>query len=80
LIYQDIKDYADSNITSAMDIPYFEDDFWPKIIEDSLEKFETVNTSDSVNLDDSIEPEKPTKVRQTKVNSFYNVYISIIEL
>ena len=38
---QDIlKDAIENNITSATDLPYFEGDFWPNVLEDSIKELE----------------------------------------
>lgn len=38
---QDIfKDAIESNITSAVQIPYFEGDFWPNVIEESIKELD----------------------------------------
>ena len=61
-IHQDIKDYADSSIKSANEIPYFEGDFWSSTIEDLLEKFETTGVSKKNVLDHSSDAEEPIEV------------------
>ncbi|XP_025086148.1 CREB-binding protein-like isoform X2 [Pomacea canaliculata] len=39
--YKDIfKDAIESNITSAVQIPYFEGDFWPNVIEESIKELD----------------------------------------
>ena len=41
IILQDIlKDAIENNITSASDLPYFEGDFWPNVLEDSIKELE----------------------------------------
>ena len=41
LLTQDIlKDAVDSNLSSAKDLAYFEGDFWPNVIEDSIRELD----------------------------------------
>lgn len=41
MILQDIlKDAIENNISSATDLPYFEGDFWPNVLEDSIKELE----------------------------------------
>jgi E1A/CREB-binding protein len=54
-----MKDWIDSGVNKATDIPYFEGDFWPSTIESLIEEVETAKASDNEYLDDSIEPEEP---------------------
>ena len=40
-IFQDIlKDAIESNVTSATQIPYFEGDFWPNVLEESIKELD----------------------------------------
>ena len=40
-LFQDIlKDAIENNISSATDLPYFEGDFWPNVLEDSIKELE----------------------------------------
>lgn len=42
LDYKDIlKQATEDNVKSAMDLPYFEGDFWPNVIEDAIKEIET---------------------------------------
>ena len=39
--YQDIlRDAIDNNMQSACEIPYFEGDFWPNVIEESIKELD----------------------------------------
>ena len=41
-IVQDIlKDAIENNIASAAELPYFEGDFWPGVLEESIKELET---------------------------------------
>ncbi|CAF1259811.1 unnamed protein product [Adineta ricciae] len=74
--FKDImKDWTDSGVSKATDIPYFEGDFWTSTIEDlikeidteeedrrKLEEFEAVKVCDDAGFDDSIETEEPTEI------------------
>ena len=35
-----LKDAIESNMQSAMEMPYFEGDFWPNILEESIKELE----------------------------------------
>ena len=35
-----MKDAIENNILSATDLPYFEGDFWPNVLEDSIKELE----------------------------------------
>jgi len=35
-----LKDAVESNLQSAVELPYFEGDFWPNILEESLKELE----------------------------------------
>jgi E1A/CREB-binding protein len=70
-----MKDCQDNQVQNALDIPYFEGDFWSSTIEDLLkeldteeedrrkfEELEAVKASDDGCFDDPIEPDEPTEV------------------
>ncbi|CAF1106206.1 unnamed protein product [Rotaria sordida] len=73
--YKDImKDFTESALNKATDIPYFEGDFWTSTIEDLIkeldieeedrrkfEELEAVKVSDDGYFDDSMEIEEPTE-------------------
>lgn len=40
-VLQDIfKDAIEANLTSAADVPYFEGDFWPNVMEESIKELD----------------------------------------
>ncbi|CAF5168191.1 unnamed protein product, partial [Rotaria magnacalcarata] len=64
-LQNDIKqDCLDSQIQRVIDIPYFDGDFWPIMIENNIEKLdqEDRGKQEAEDLDDPIESEHPTEV------------------
>ncbi|CAF1064383.1 unnamed protein product [Rotaria sordida] len=67
-----MKDCLDNQVKTLLDIPYFDSDFWPTIIEESIEKLdqeerrlqevEVTQIMEDENFDDSIESEDPTEI------------------
>ncbi|UJR27186.1 hypothetical protein I4U23_008482 [Adineta vaga] len=73
--YKDVmKDCLDNQVQNALDIPYFEGDFWSNIIEESIkeldqeeedrkkQELEASRALDDGGFDDPIEPEDPTEI------------------
>ncbi|CAM4825751.1 unnamed protein product [Rotaria magnacalcarata] len=64
-LQNDIKqDCLDSQIQRVIDIPYFDGDFWPIMIENNIEKLdqEDRGKQEAEDLDDPIESEHPTEL------------------
>ena len=41
MVFQDIlKDAIENNVQSAAEIPYFEGDFWPNVLEESIKELD----------------------------------------
>ncbi|CAF3835650.1 unnamed protein product [Rotaria magnacalcarata] len=73
--YKDVmKDCLDNQVQNALNIPYFEGDFWANIIEESIKELdqeeedrrrqevEAARAMEDGGLDDLIEPEDPTDI------------------
>ncbi|CAF1255456.1 unnamed protein product [Rotaria sp. Silwood1] len=72
--YKDImQDSLDNQVQSVLEIPYFDGDFWPITIEETIEKLgqeedrrkqevETAQAMEDEDFDDSIDPEEPTEI------------------
>ena len=88
-----MKDWTDSGVSKATDIPYFEGDFWTSTIEDlikeidteeedrrKLEEFEAVKVCDDAGFDDLIETEEPTEVKMTLLVSISKSVSFVIDI
>ncbi|CAF2578142.1 unnamed protein product [Rotaria sp. Silwood2] len=68
--YKDImQDCLDNHVQTVLDIPYFDGDFWPFIIENNIEKLEQ---EEYANLDDPFESEDSTEIsgKRKSVNTY----------
>ncbi|CAF3912076.1 unnamed protein product [Rotaria sp. Silwood1] len=84
--YKDImQDCLDNQIQTVLDIPYFDGDLWPIIIEETIEKFdqeehrrkqevETAQIIEDDNFNDSFELDDPTQIssKRKSANTYEN--------